>query len=40
MGVILKDMTVMDVWMNSWPLLIIGAFTLSLAGWVFSRRLE
>lgn len=39
-GLFLKDMGYMDVWANSWPLLIIGMFTLTLAGWFFARRLE
>jgi ABC-2 type transport system permease protein len=39
-GLFLKNMTFMEVWANSWPLLVIGAFTLSLAGWFFARRLE
>lgn len=39
-GLFLKDMSVDDVWSNTWPLLIIGTFTLSLAGWFFARRLE
>jgi len=39
-GLFLKDMSLGDVWSNSWPLLVIGTFTLSMAGWFFSRRLE
>jgi ABC-2 type transport system permease protein len=39
-GLFLKDMPWGDVWMNAWPLLIIGAITLSVAGWLFSQRLE
>jgi ABC-2 type transport system permease protein len=39
-GLFLKDMGYADVWSNSWPLLIISTFTLVLAGWFFTRRLE
>jgi ABC-2 type transport system permease protein len=39
-GLFLKDMSFPDVWTNTWPLLIIGALTLSLAGWFFTKRLE
>jgi ABC-2 type transport system permease protein len=39
-GLFLKDMPFIDVWANTWPLLIIGAATLILSGCFFSRRLE
>lgn len=39
-GLFLKEMTFIDVWANSWPLFIISAFTLTLAGWFFARKLE
>ena len=39
-GLFLKNMPFADVWSNTWPLLIIGACTLALSGWFFSRRLE
>lgn len=39
-GLFLKDMSFIDVWTNTWPLLVIGVFTLSLAGWFFAKRLE
>lgn len=39
-GLFLKNMTYSEVWMNTWPLIVIGIFTLSLAGWFFARRLE
>lgn len=39
-GLFLKDMPFAEVWINTWPLLIIGAGTLSLSAWFFSRRLE
>lgn len=39
-GLFLKDMTFADVWVNTWPMLFIGAITLVLSIWFFSRRLE
>lgn len=39
-GLFLKNMPFAEVWANTWPLLLIGAFTLTLAGWFFTRRLE
>lgn len=39
-GLYLKDMPFIDVWANTWPLLVIGLFTLGLAGWFFTKRLE
>lgn len=39
-GIFLKNMPFTEVWANTWPLLIIGLFTLTLAGWFFTRRLE
>ena len=39
-GIFLKDMSFVEVWSNTWPLLIIGSITMSLAGWFFTRRLE
>ena len=39
-GLFLKDMSFVDVWTNTWPLLVIGFFTVSLSGWFFARRLE
>jgi ABC-2 type transport system permease protein len=39
-GLFLKDMSYSEVWVNTWPLIVIGVFTLSLAGWFFTRRLE
>lgn len=38
-GLFLKDMPFVDIWANTWPLLIIGSVTLVLSGWFFSRRL-
>jgi drug efflux transport system permease protein len=39
-GLFLKASPFMEVWRHIWPLLIIGALTLSLAGWFFAKRLE
>lgn len=39
-GIFLKNMSYIEVWENTWPLLIISTFTLSLASWFFARRLE
>jgi len=39
-GLFLKDMPWVEVWANTWPLLVIGLVTLSVAGWMFTRRLE
>lgn len=39
-GLFLKDLPPLEVWANTWPLLLIGAVTLPVAGWMFNRRLE
>ncbi|WP_428244074.1 ABC transporter permease [Gynuella sp.] len=39
-GLFLKNMPFEQVWTNTWPLLVIGLVTLSIAGWFFTRRLE
>jgi ABC-2 type transport system permease protein len=39
-GIFLKDMPSYDVFMHTWPMALIAVFTLSLAGWMFQRRLE
>lgn len=39
-GIFLKDMGFYEVWVHTWPLLIIACCTLSLAGFFFTRRLE
>ena len=39
-GLFLKDMPAVEVWANTWPLLVISAVTLPVAGWMFRRRLE
>ncbi|RZI47142.1 ABC transporter permease [Candidatus Finniella inopinata] len=38
-GLFFKNMSFVEVWANTWPVLIIGSITLSLAGWFFSKRL-
>lgn len=39
-GIFLKAMPARFVFENMWPMLIIGVFTLTSAGWFFRRRLE
>jgi ABC-2 type transport system permease protein len=39
-GLFLKNMGAMEVLHNVWPMALIALFTLSLAGWMFKRRLE
>lgn len=39
-GVFLKDMTALDVARQTFPLLLIAAFTLTAAAWLFRRRME
>lgn len=39
-GVFLKDMSTVEVLLNAWPMAFIAIFTLSIAGWMFKRRLE
>ena len=39
-GLFLKNMGFAELWPHTWPLLVIGTVTLSLAGWLFKRRLE
>jgi ABC-2 type transport system permease protein len=39
-GLFLKDTPADIVWANIWPMLIIGAVTLTTAGWFFRRKLE
>jgi ABC-2 type transport system permease protein len=38
-GVFLKDMPPVEILNNTWPMAIIAVFTLSLATWLFRRRL-
>jgi len=39
-GLFLKDMPFLDIWANTWPLLVIGLLTLGLAAWFFTKRME
>ncbi|MGD9638005.1 MAG: ABC transporter permease [Alphaproteobacteria bacterium] len=39
-GLFLKDMPFIEVWTNTYPLLIIGITTLIITGWFFTKRLE
>lgn len=39
-GIFLKDMPLGAVLINTWPMALIALFTLTLAGWMFHRRLE
>ncbi|MBY0501790.1 MAG: ABC transporter permease [Alphaproteobacteria bacterium] len=39
-GIFLKDITALEVFNNTWPVALIAGFTLSLAGWMFRKRLE
>lgn len=39
-GIFLKNMPTGEVLMHTWPMALIAFFTLSLAGWMFNRRLE
>lgn len=39
-GIFLKDISLHAVFMQTWPMALMAIFTLSLAGWMFKRRLE
>ena len=39
-GIFLKDMSTLEVLKYSWPMALIAIFTLSIAGWMFKKRLE
>lgn len=39
-GLFLKNLGLAELWPHTWPLLIIGMSTLTLASWFFKRRLE
>lgn len=39
-GIFLKDIPFQEVLMHVWPMALMAIFTLSLAGWMFKRRLE
>jgi ABC-2 type transport system permease protein len=38
-GVFLKDMPAREVWLNAWPLLVIGCLSLAFSGWMFRRNI-
>lgn len=39
-GIFLKNLPASEVLMDTWPMVLIAIFTLTLAGWMFRRRLE
>lgn len=39
-GVFLKDLPAAEVWTQTWPLALIAAVSLSLATWLFRKRME
>lgn len=39
-GTFLKGMSALEVFITTWPLLLVGAVTLFIAGWFFKRRME
>lgn len=39
-GLFLKDMAFVEIWANTWPLLVIGSVSLVLSGWFFSRKIS
>ncbi len=39
-GIFLKDMPAWDIMMHTWPIALIALCTLTMAGWMFKRRLE
>ncbi len=39
-GIFLKDLPAGQVWAQTWPLIVIAAVTLSLATWLFRKRME
>ncbi len=39
-GIFLKNMPAAEVFMHTWPMALIALFTLSLAGWMFKKRME
>ena len=39
-GIFLKNIPASEVWLHTWPMALIALFTLSVAGWMFKRRLE
>ncbi|HBD9374709.1 TPA: ABC transporter permease [Legionella pneumophila] len=39
-GIFLKGMSALEVFITTWPLLLVGAVTLFIAGWFFKQRME
>lgn len=39
-GIFLKNIPIEEVWKHLWPMALMAIFTLSLAAWMFKRRLE
>jgi ABC-2 type transport system permease protein len=39
-GIFLKDIPIEEVLRHVWPMALMAICTLSLAGWMFNRRLE
>ena len=39
-GLFLKDVDMLTIWANVWPLLIIGICTISFAAWFFNKRIN
>lgn len=39
-GLFLKDIDLLMIWANVWPLLIIGVCTMSFAAWFFNKRIN
>lgn len=39
-GIFLKGMPALEVFITTWPLLLVGAVTLFIAGWFFKQRME
>jgi ABC-2 type transport system permease protein len=39
-GLFLKDVDMLTIWANVWPLLIIGICTMSFAAWFFNKRIN
>lgn len=39
-GIFFKNMPLIDVWANTWPNLVIAAFTMGVSIWLFRHRME
>lgn len=40
MGIFLKGMPASEIFVTTWPLLVVGAVTLAIAAWFFKQRME